>query len=215
MRKYLYGVVAFVLAFVILSVSVLRSCSITSAYGYTDPTPPAATPSDTITPTPIPTIDYVLPYPGAILPDNLLWYFKAARDKLQYLITTDPLKKADLALLFSDKRLGASVTLFQEKKPDLAASTLTKGEKYLEESMNDEIVAKKAGINTNDFLIKLANASLKHRQVIEEQIMPLAPEDIKPEIVQAEDYAKNTYKTCSDILSSEGITPPKDPFNGQ
>jgi hypothetical protein len=212
MRKYLYGLVAFVLAFVILSVSVLRSCSVTSAYGYTAPTPTA-----TVNPTPTPTIviDYVLPYPGGILPDNLLWYFKAARDKFQYLIATDPLKKADLALLYSDKRLGASETLFEEKKPDIAATTLTKGEKYLEEAASDEAIARKAGINTNDFLVKLANASLKHRQIIEEQILPLAPEDIKPGIVQAEDYAKNIYKTCRDILSSKGIAAPKDPFNGQ
>jgi hypothetical protein len=214
MRKYLYGSVAFVLAFAILSVSVLRSCSITSAYGYTAPTPIGKTVSAS-TPTPTPAIDYVLPYTGGILPDSFLWYFKAARDKFQYLITTDPLKKADLALLYSDKRLGASLTLFQNNKPDVAASTLTKGEKYLEEAASDEVLARQSGINTNDFLVRLANASLKHRQVIEEQIMPLAPENIKPEIVRAEDYSKNVYKSSSSILGSKGITAPKDPFNGQ
>ena len=212
MRKYLYGFTAFVLAFAILSVSVLRSCSVTSAYGYTAPTPIAKTVS---APSPTPTIDYVLPYPGGILPDSLLWYFKAARDKFQYMITTEPMKKADLALLYSDKRLGASLTLFQNKKPDVAASTLTKGEKYLEEASSNEAVARKAGIDTNDFLIKLANASLKHRQIIEEQIMPLAPENIKPEIVKSEDYSKNIYKSSVSILSSKGIPAPKDPFNGQ
>ena len=157
----------------------------------------------------------ILPYPGQILPDNWLWYVKAARDRVQYLITTDPLKKADLALLFSDKRLSASLILFQNKKPDLAVSTLTKGEKYLELAATDEETARKAGMNTNDFLVKLANASLRHRQVIEEQIMPLTPEDIKPEVVKAEDYSKNTYKSCRDVLGSKGIVPPKDPFNGQ
>jgi len=214
MRKYLYGFTAFVLAFAILSVSVLRSCSVTSAYGYTAPTPIAKTVS-ALTPTPTPTIDYVLPYPGGILPDSFLWYLKAARDKFQYIITTESMKKADLALLYSDKRLGASLTLFQNKKPDVAASTLTKGEKYLEEAANEEVAARKAGINTNDFLIKLANASLKHRQIIEEQIMPLAPENIKPEIVKAEDYSKNIYKSSVSILGSKGIAAPKDPFNGQ
>lgn len=210
MRKYLYGISAFVLAFVILSVSVLRCSSVSPAYGYSTPSPTTVT-----VPTPTPAVNYILPYPGGILPDNWLWYFKAIRDRFQYTITTDPLKKADLALLFSDKRLGASLTLFENKKPDIAATTLSKGEKYLEEAVADEALARKAGLNTNDFLIKLANASLRHRQIIEEDIMPLSPEDIKPEVVKAEDYSKNTYKISRDILSSKGITAPKDPFNGQ
>jgi len=208
--KYLYGLVAFVLAFVILSVSFLKSCSITSAYGYTTPSPTSQTLLVSAS-----TIDYVLPYPGSILPDSWLWYFKAARDKFQYTIATDPLKKADLALLYSDKRLGASLTLFENKKPDIATSTLTKGEKYLEEAEVDEALARKVGINTNDFLVKLANAALKHRQVIEENIIPLTPDDIKPGVIKTEDYSKNTYKACREALNSRGITAPKDLFDGQ
>jgi hypothetical protein len=210
MRKYLYGVAAFVLAFVILSVSVLRSCSVAPAYGYTTPSPSTA-----INPTPAPVINYTLPYPGRILPDSWLWYFKAARDKFQYMITTDPLKKADLALLYSDKRLSGSQILFENNKPDIAATTLAKGEKYLEEAAKDETIARKVGLNTNDFLLRLANASLMHRQVIEEKLLPHSPEDIKPELVKAEDYSKTTYKSSRDVLSSNGITTPKDPFNGQ
>lgn len=209
-RKYLYGLSAFVLAFVILSVSVLRSSSVSPAYGYSTPPPLPKS-----TETPLPEINYFLPYPGGIHPDNFLWYFKAARDRVQYSITSDPLKKADFALLYADKRLSSSLILFENKKPDIASTTLAKGEKYLEVAAKDEEKARKAGINTNDFLIKLANASLKHRQVIEEEIMPLSPEDIRPEVVKAEDYAKETYKTCRDALNSKGIEAPKDPFNGQ
>lgn len=210
MRKYLYGLCAFVLAFAILSVSVLRTSFVISAYGYSTPSPkPVATQI------PMPDVVYPLPYPGPILPDNWLWYLKAIRDRVQYLITTDPLKKAELNLLFSDKRLGASLTLFKDQKPDLGVSTLTKGEKYMEKAAKEERVARKSGENTKDFLVKLANASLRHRQIIEEQIIPLAPEDIKPGVVKAEDYSKNTYKSCRDALSSKGIASPKDPFNGQ
>ncbi len=207
LSKYLYGLGAFVLAFVILSVSFLKSCSITSAYGYTTPSPTVLAATSTI--------DYVLPYPGKIMPDNGLWYFKAARDRFQYTITTNPLKKAELALLYSDKRLGISLTLFKDKKPDIAASTLTKGEKYLEEAAREEALARKVGMDTNSFLIKLANASLKHRQVIEEEIVPLAPDDVKPGVIKTEDYSKNIFKSCREALNSKGITAPKDPFNGQ
>ena len=174
------------------------------------PTPPAE-----VAPSPTPAIDYTLPYPGGIHPDNWFWYFKVIRDRLQYMITRDPLKKADLALLFSDKRLSSSQILFENGKPDLAVSTLTKGEKYLEQAVADEAMARSVGVNTGDFLTKLANASLRHRQVIEEKIIPLSPEDIKPVVTKAEDYAKNTYKSSRDALNSKGIAVPKDPFNGQ
>jgi hypothetical protein len=207
MGKYLYGLIAFVLAFAILSVSFLKSCSVTSAYGYTTPSP---TVSNSTT-----GVDYVLPYPGSILPDNWLWYLKAARDRVQYTVTTDILKKADLALLYSDKRLGASLTLFESKRPDIAATTLMKGEKYLEIAALDEAKARKAGLNTNDFLLKLAKASLKHRQVIEESIIPLTPDDIKPGVIKTEDYSKNIFKSSREALNSKGIMAPKDPFNGQ
>lgn len=208
--KYLYGVTAFVLAFAILSVSVLRSVIVTTAYGYSATPVPVS-----LIPTPLPEVIYPLPYPGKILPDNWLWYLKAIRDQIQYSVTTDPLKKADLALLYADKRLGASLTLLQNKKPDLAVSVLSKGEKYLEIATTDAGKAKSVGLNTTDFLTKLATSSLRHRQIIEEQIMPLTPEDLKPSVVKSEDYSKNTYKSCRDSLSSTATVVPKDPFNGQ
>lgn len=208
--KSLYGVIAFVLAFAVLSVSVLRIASVAPAYGFSATPLPFAP-----IPTPMPEILYGLPFPGKILPDNWLWYFKAIRDRFQYKITTDKLKKAELSLLYSDKRLGASLTLMENKKPDLGVSVLTKGEKYLDIARSDEEIARRAGIDTHDFLIKLATASLKHRQIIEEKIMPLTPEDLKPDVVKAEDYAKNAYKSCRDSLNSTGIACPKDPFNGQ
>lgn len=208
--KSLYGVTAFVLAFAILSVSVLRSSTVPPVYGF------SATPVPNIAvKTPMPEIEYVLPYTGKVLPDSWLWYFKALRDRIQYLATTDTLKKADLALLYSDKRLSASLILLENKKPDLAVSVLTKGEKYLEMATNNEIKARQNGVDTHDFLTKLALASLKHRQIIEEKIIPLTPEDLKPDVVKAEDHAKNVYKVCRDGLNSKGINCPKDPFNGQ
>jgi hypothetical protein len=208
-RKYLYGVAAFVLAFAILTVSVLKSSSVKPAYGFSSPIP-----SELKTPPPKAEITYDLPYPGRILPDNSFWYFKAGRDRVQYLATGDELKKAELTLLYSDKRLAAAQKLLDNKKPDLAVSTLTKGEKYLEMALRNEQLAREKGVNTDEFLQKLATAALKHRELIEFELMPLTPEDLKPEVVKAMDYSKNTYKNCRDILNGRGVLPPNDPFLG-
>lgn len=206
MRKYLLGITGFVLAIGILGVSLLKSASIRYAYA-ASPTPTPLASSKTAT------VDYTLPYPGKIMPDSPLWVIKATRDNVWYKVTINPLKRAEIALLLSDKRLLMSKSLFENKKPDIGFSTLTKGEKYLEIAAANEMEARAKGMNTGDFLAKLATASLKHREVLE-QILVLAPEDAKPGIIKIEDYAKNIYKSVSEVLISKGQEIPKSPFVG-
>lgn len=208
-RKYLLSFGIFVLAFLVLAVSVLHTSSVSYAFSAT-PSPSSAPEKNTIQSN----IEYQLPYPGSILPDNPFWLVKAFRDKVWYVITLNPLKKAELSLLFSDKRLAASKILFDNKKPDVAFSTLSKGEKYLETAFEEEEIARKEGMDTSSFLTKLATASLKHRQIIEQEIIPVSPDQAKPEIVKAEDYSKNVYKYSRDTLNTKGITPPSSPFSG-
>lgn len=205
MRKYVIGLIVFALAFGILSVSVLRSSSISYVF--------AVSPSPTPTTTQTIKVDYQFLYPGKILPDSPLWVFKAGRDMLWFYISVNPAKKAELALMFSDKRLLFAKELFENKKPDIAISTLTKGEKYLEIAQNQEAIARAKGQDTTAFLLKLATASLKHREMIEE-MLPLAPEDARPELVKIENYSKDAYKSARDTLNSKGVTAPKDPFDG-
>lgn len=159
-------------------------------------------------------IDYLLAFPGRILPDHTLWPVKALRDKIWLAITINPTKKAELQLLFADKRLASSKTLFERGKPELAFSTLTKAEKYLEEAVRASEENTKKGIDNSEFLLRLINASLKHRQVIEE-ILLIAPEDARPGIIQVEDYAKKAFKSVRDILNSKGLAVPENPFNGE
>lgn len=199
------GIFAFATA--ILSVSILESSAV--SYSFASPTPPS-----TVIGVGVPEVNYDLPYPGKILPDNPLWNLKALRDKIWYSITTSPLRKAELALLFSDKRLASAEVLLEDKKTNVAISTLTKGEKYLETATTEEEIAKAHGYDTSAFLTKLAAASLKHREIIE-SLMPLVPEDGKPLVEKVEDYSKNSYKVARDGLNSAGLPIPIDPFDGE
>jgi hypothetical protein len=201
----------FFLAFFILLVSVLH----------------AATPDFTVSATPTimpkaPTqgkenaktqIDYVIAYPGPILPDSPLWPVKALRDKLWLFFTFNDSKKVELNLLFADKRLAASKILFERDKPELAFSTLTKGEKYLEEASKIAESEKNKNTDTASINSKLANASLKHREVIED-IVKIAPEDVKPRVIQIESYSGDVYAKSRDALMSKGLPVPPNPFNG-
>lgn len=157
-------------------------------------------------------IDYFLAYPGKVLPDSPLWPIKAIRDRIWLWTTTNPSRKAELKLLFADKRLGSAKVLFEKSKPEIAYSTLTKAEKYLEEAGVAERQNRQKGIDTSEFLQSLAKASLKHAEVME-YFLTIAPEDAKPGIIQTEDYAKRVYNDTRNALFEKGLTPPENPFD--
>lgn len=185
-------------AFTILTVSVLRIA--TERYAYSPMVLSEKVETKKFAP-----IDYLLAYPGKINVDSPLWYIKVLRDKAWYVLTFDSAKKSELNLLFADKRLNSSLELFKNNKPDLGLSTLTKSQKYLE-------MAVPKNADDKEYLSKLATASLKHREVIETEILPLSPEDIKPEVIKISNYSIETYKKARDLMLSIGLVPPQNPF---
>lgn len=196
------------LAFIVLSISVLRSSVIRPSldvYSAT-PRPTSKTTLDKKT-----EILYVMPFPGRILPDSPFWTVKALRDKVWMGITSNPMRKAELALLFADKRLMSAYELFKLNKPQLALTTLTKAEKYLEEGSNIEKKERGRGLDTKSFLFTLATASLKHREIIE-NMLNIVPDDIKPEVIKVEGYAKSVYSQCRDALQTQQVSAPENPF---
>lgn len=90
-----------------------------------------------ISTTPTPTIApfvYDLPYPG-ILPGPFLYKVKAVRDRIMEALISDPVKKSSFYLLQADKRLAASLMLFDKREDALAETTLSKSLNYLEKSL--------------------------------------------------------------------------------
>lgn len=196
-------------AFIILSISVLRSSTIRPSIDVYSATPKpelkVENNEDKIE------IAYVMPFPGRILPDSPFWPLKALRDKLWMIVTTNPMRKAELSLLFADKRLMAANELFKLNKPQLALSTLTKAEKYLEAASTIERKERQRGLDTKSFLFTLSTSSLKHREIIE-NMLSIVPDDTKPEVIKAEDYSKNVYKETRDALQSQSVSAPENPF---
>ena len=189
-----------IVALLTLSVSMLKSVSIKYAYS------PMVLSEKVESENTLQSVDYLLAYPGKVSNDNLLWYVKVVRDRIWYFFTFNSLKKSELNLLFADKRLNSAVELFEKGKPDLGFSTLSKSEKYLENAIPK-------ATDDADFLKKLATASLKHREVIENEILPIVPEDLRPGVIKATDYSKETYKKVRDLMLSKGLVPPENIFD--
>ncbi|MBL7036626.1 hypothetical protein ISR94_02135 [Candidatus Microgenomates bacterium] len=191
-----------ILALTILAVSIFRGATPRYAFSPATPIPKSEAKEEMVE------IDYQLPYPGKVIPGDFLWYPKVLRDKLQYLLSFTPQKKAEFNLLCANKRLGMALMLFENGKPDLAYSTLTKSEKYLENVFTN---------NPEDiqFLKELSNASLKHIQVIEQLLVPLSPEDLQPKVIESANKARNSYNKARDLLRSKGEVAPTNPFESE
>jgi hypothetical protein len=109
---------------------------------------------------------YDLPYPG-ILPDHPLYFIKAIRDRAMELSTRDQMSKAQLLLLFADKRLSMALQLERNGKHKLALSTLSKAEKYLLRTAEILPQAKKQGSAPYvGFVNKIKLSSQKHSEII-------------------------------------------------
>lgn len=200
------------LALFILSVSVLRAATV--SYSFYPEKDGENKDSKILGESAVKEVAYILPYAGSILPDSPLWPFKAVRDRIWLTLSTDPSKRAELMLLFADKRLNASRLLFEKGKAEVAYSSLTKSEKYLDQAVKLAKVNSQNGVDTRALYSHLAYASLKHREVIE-QIMQIAPEDAKPKIAQTLNYSKNAYRESKITLLSKGLNPPESPFSGE
>lgn len=115
----------------------------------------------------IPTSLYTLPYPG-MLPDNPFYSVKILRDHIVLFLISDPVKKAEFKLLQADKRLQAGVYLWREdkEKADLVISTISKGENYFEQALDDTRQAKREGRDIGALAGDLAQSSRKHTQIL-------------------------------------------------
>lgn len=114
-----------------------------------------------------PRSEYTLAYSG-ILPDNPLYFLKAARDRITAFFISKPLKKAEFNLLQSDKRVEASYRLSEKGKSSLSESTFSKAENYFSESIGKTEDAKAQGINVVDFSSKLSEAEEKYKLVFDD-----------------------------------------------
>ena len=188
MRNFIFILGALFFATLILAASVVR----TTAKTNTNFKLTAGTPSPTLAPTPT-NVDYYLPYPG-ILPDHFLYPLKMVRDRILLFLTTDPVKKAEVLLLFADKRLGASRALIEGGKTELGIATLTKAEKYLEQAVNQAVEADKQKKETENLVEKLTTAALKHLGV-QDQILEKLSGDAKSVVEKTKEITSQSYQT--------------------
>jgi hypothetical protein len=118
-------------------------------------------------------INYELPYPG-LLPDSPLYFLRVIRDKTIDLLISDPVKKTEFDLLQADKRLNASMFLFNKRKFSLSLTTVSKAENYFSEALDKMGEAKMQGRNVGEMKGKLKNALEKHEQELSNMVQKVS-----------------------------------------
>ena len=149
--------------------------------------------------TPMPSVDlpkYDLPYPG-ILPGNLLYNLKALRDRIMEGLISDPTKKSGFYLLQADKRLSASLMLFDRGENVLAETTLSKSQNYLEKALvkAEEVNRLKGRFSETDDKIKLSSG--KQIEELEKLIKKIKGETnqrLREDLKRAKEIQKRAEK---------------------
>lgn len=137
--------------------------------------------------------EYRLPYPG-ILPNHKLYPIKTVRDRLVEFFTRDLNKKAQLYLLYADKRIYMAQMLSEQQEWELAESTASKAEKYLLK-VRDTVEALEdvgGGVDVT-FGPSIRQAALKHQQILKDLI--------KKSPKQQKDSFKASLKLNSEFVS--------------
>jgi len=154
--------------------------------------------SDTLVKAPQEKVIYNLPYPG-LLPDSPLYVIKVARDRITDFLTRDNLKKAELYLLYSDKRISMSLILASKGKSQLAIDTFVKGEKYFLKIPELLRSAKKQGAQApSSFVETLKLSNAKHKELIEE-LIKILPQGLDQSLTQLSDLNQQILREIESL----------------
>lgn len=159
--------------------------------------------SESSSPTVVASDDYQFPYPG-ILPDNPLYLFKVVRDRLVDLFISDPLRKSQFYLLESEKRFNAGLYLLkaQNGKEQLTYSTISKGNNYLEQSIQKAEEAKKAGTDILDQAKNINRSIAKQREVLMSLIQK-GSKSLKESLTVSDNRLKLLEKRAKSLLLNQ------------
>lgn len=203
-RRFLLHFLVLFFAFGVLFVSILKTASV--KHSFTAPVTEINLAGE------IPEIDYFLPAPGSVLPDSPFWPFKAVRDQIWLLITRGS-KRAELYILFADKRLVYSQELFRKGNYNLGATTLEKAEGYLFKAATLEEELRRSGDDTLYLSNLLSQSALKHIEVISKSLN-IVPEDARPFLGEIRKIPERIYQSNSSRLRSQGFDVKTYPFGG-
>lgn len=191
-QKYIF-VSQFFLGFLVLGVSIFSTSSVKYVF--------SQAPYPSHAPRAIAQIDYEILDP-AITPDSILWPIQAIIDRTEF--------SGEDLLENADTRLFSGRNMVNKGETERGFVVLEKAEQYLLKSWGAVYLLPQSN-KRDEEVYKMALASLKHRQVLEETLA-MSPDDGRAVVIKMMDYSKLVYERAEAELLIRGITPPVNPF---
>jgi hypothetical protein len=129
-------------------------------------------------------VEYELPFAG-VLPDSPLYYLKTVRDNFWLFFKRDNMKKAEVLILFSDKKTAAAQMLTKKGKWEAGGEIMLGAEQNFKRMVDMVILSKNQGVGADEqFILKMKQSNKKHREVIED-LLESAPDGSRKQLEEA------------------------------
>lgn len=106
-----------------------------------------------------------LPEPG-LLPDSPFYFVKSWSEGIGTFFTFGDVAKAERFLNLAEKRLAEADALVAKGKPGVAEGAIRRYQEHLGRALSKAEEAKTKGLDTDEVLAKVAEATLKHQAVL-------------------------------------------------
>lgn len=124
-----------------------------------------------------------LPEPG-MLPGNPFYFLKSWSEGIGTFFTFGDVAKAERFLNLSEKRLAEANALVAKGKPEVAERAVGRYQEQLNRALTKAEEAKAKGLDTDEVLAKVSEATLKHQAVLAD-VYERVPEQAKSAIERA------------------------------
>ncbi|MDP2641626.1 MAG: DUF5667 domain-containing protein [Candidatus Yanofskybacteria bacterium] len=142
-----------------------------------------------------------LPDPG-MLPDNPLYFFKSWGEGIGTFFAFGGVAKAERFLNLAERRLAEANALAERGKPDIAARSVERYEEQLARALARADEARENGLDTDEVLAKVSEATLKHQEVLA-GVYERVPEQAKPAIERAMQSGLRGHEEALQAISGE------------
>ena len=142
-----------------------------------------------------------LPKPG-MLPDNPLYFLKSWKEGIGTFFTFGDLKKAERFLNLSEKRLAEAEVLTDKGKSEMVERAVEHYQERLNLALTKVEEVKAKGLDADEVLAKVSEATLKHQAVLAE-VYEKVPEQAKLAIQQAMEAGMRGHEEAIKAVSGQ------------
>jgi len=142
-----------------------------------------------------------LPNPG-LLPDSPFYFLKGWAEGIGTFFTFGDVAKAERFINLSEKRLAEADALVAKGKPEIAEKAAGWYQDQLGKALAKASEAKAKGLDTDEVLTKVAEATLKHQEVLAE-VYEKVPEQAKEAIGHAIEASMRGHEEALKAISGQ------------